>query len=157
MDAAVAGQLCQPRGGNQSAARKVALYDRDLHRTGIQKPDYLATVDADLIVRPIPKSSTGAMPGIGDELHMGWNACSSCHDDASMSRKYLLVPGVRSNNIHVDTKTDPRAPRLHKLIEGDEIKGTTCRAHTRSTVWAPRSSFRFWATPEGRRPAAICT
>jgi selenium-binding protein 1 len=80
--------------------------------TGIQKPDYLATVDVD------PDSPTYSqvihrleMPGIGDELHhMGWNACSSCHDDAGMSRKYLILPGVRSNNLHiVDTATDPRA------------------------------------------------
>ena len=64
------------------------------------------------------------MPGIGDELHhMGWNACSSCHDDSSMSRKYLILPGVRSNNLHiVDTATDPKAPRLYKVIEGAEIK-----------------------------------
>jgi selenium-binding protein 1 len=40
-----------------------------------------------------------------------------------MSRNYLLVPGVRSNNIHIiDTASDPKAPRLHKVIEGDEIK-----------------------------------
>jgi selenium-binding protein 1 len=54
------------------------------------------------------------MPGIGDELHhMGWNACSSCHGDEGMSRKYLLVPGVRSNNIHViDTASDPFAPKI---------------------------------------------
>ena len=60
--------------------------------TGIQKPDYLATVDAD------PESPTYSqvisrceMPGIGDELHhMGWNACSSCFDDSSMARKYLI-------------------------------------------------------------------
>ena len=30
---------------------------------------------------------------------------------------HLLVPGVRSSNIHiVDTATDPRSPRLHKVI-----------------------------------------
>ena len=53
----------------------VALYTG----TGIQKPDYLATIDAD------PESPTYSqvihrleMPGIGDELHhTGWNACSS--------------------------------------------------------------------------------
>ena len=96
--------------------------------TGIQKPDYLATIDVD------PDSPTYSkvihrleMPGIGDELHhMGWNACSSCHGDEGMSRKYLLVPGVRSNNIHViDTATDPFAPRIHKIIEGSEIKSKT--------------------------------
>ena len=60
--------------------------------TGIQKPDYLATVDVD------PNSPTYSkvihrleMPGIGDELHhMGWNACSSCHGDSGMSRNCLL-------------------------------------------------------------------
>lgn len=57
---------------------------------------------------------------------MGWNACSSCFDDGSMSRSHLLVPGVRSSNIHVvDTATDPYAPRLSKVIEGAEIKSRT--------------------------------
>ena len=96
---------------NEKLLYTIAIYTG----TGIQKPDYLATVDVD------PNSPTYSkvihrleMPGIGDELHhMGWNACSSCHGDAGMSRKYLLVPGVRSNNIHViDTATDPFAPKL---------------------------------------------
>ena len=111
------------------APREKLLYSIAIYTgTGIQKPDYLVTIDAD------PDSDTYSqvihrleMPGIGDELHhMGWNACSSCHDDSSMSRKYLLVPGVRSSNIHiVDTATDPRAPRLHKVIDGAEIKTRT--------------------------------
>ena len=111
------------------AAREKILYTIAIYTgTGIQKPDYLCTIDAD------PDSPTYSevihrleMPGIGDELHhMGWNACSSCFDDSSMSRNYLLVPGVRSSNIHiVDTATDPRAPRLHKVIEGSEIKART--------------------------------
>jgi len=111
------------------APREKLLYTIAIYTgTGIQKPDYLATVDVD------PDSPTYSevihrleMPGIGDELHhMGWNACSSCFDDGSMSRKYLILPGVRSNNLHiVDTATDPRAPRLHKVIEGAEIKAKT--------------------------------
>ena len=64
--------------------------------TGVEKPDYLATVDVD------PDSATYSsviartkMPQIGDELHhSGWNACSSCHGHAGMSRDYLLMPGV---------------------------------------------------------------
>ena len=93
-----------------AAPREKLLYTIAIYTgTGIQKPDYLATIDAD------PDSVTYSqvihrleMPGIGDELHhMGWNACSSCHDDASMSRKYLILPGVRSNKLHiVDTVTD---------------------------------------------------
>ncbi|KAG1700429.1 Methanethiol oxidase [Nymphon striatum] len=67
------------------------------------------------------------VPGIGDELHhMGWNACSSCFDDSSMSRQYLIVPGVRSSNLHIiDCATDPRNPTLFKVIEGSEIKAKT--------------------------------
>jgi len=111
------------------APREKLLYTIAIYvGTGIQKPDYLATVDAD------PASPTYSqvisrceMPGIGDELHhMGWNACSSCFDDGEMERKYLIVPGVRSSNLHiVDCGTDPRNPSVHKVISGDEIKEKT--------------------------------
>ena len=102
----------------------VALYTG----TGIEKPDYISTIDVD------PKSKTYSkvvhrleMPNIGDELHhIGWNACSSCHHDESKERRFLIVPGVRSSRIHiVDCVTDPRKPQLHKVIEGSEIKKKT--------------------------------
>ncbi|MRA75842.1 selenium-binding protein, partial [Bacillus thuringiensis] len=53
-----------------------------------KKPDYLATVDVD---SDSPTYSQVIhrleMPHSGDELHhTGWNACSSCYDDASCSR-----------------------------------------------------------------------
>ncbi|MEM8699648.1 MAG: selenium-binding protein SBP56-related protein, partial [Pseudomonadota bacterium] len=109
--------------------REQLLYTIGIYTgTGVEAPDYLATIDAD------PLSDTYSevihrleMPGLGDELHhMGWNACSSCHDDSSMSRKYLILPGVRSTNLHiVDTATDPRAPTLYKTVSGDEIKKKT--------------------------------
>jgi hypothetical protein len=63
-----------------NAPREKLLYTVALYvGTGIQKPDYLATIDA------APESPTYSqvisrleMPGIGDELHhSGWNACSS--------------------------------------------------------------------------------
>ena len=79
------------------APREKLLYTIAIYTgTGIQKPDYLATIDAD------PKSPTYSkvisrleMPGIGDELHhMGWNACSSCYSDAGMAVSYthLTLP-----------------------------------------------------------------
>ncbi len=83
-------------GEAMQAPREKLLYTIAIYTgTGIQKPDYLCTIDAD------PESDTYSqvisrleMPGIGDELHhMGWNACSSCHDDAGMERKYMIVPG----------------------------------------------------------------
>src|SRR3982074_2335528 len=67
------------------------------------------------------------MPNAGDELHhFGWNACSSClcpnapHPHAE--RRYLVVPGLRSSRIHIlDTKPDPRNPKIVKVIEPQEV------------------------------------
>ncbi|MGD9644729.1 MAG: selenium-binding family protein [Pirellulales bacterium] len=95
--------------------------------TGVKKPDYLATIDAD------PQSKTYGqvihrlpMPNVGDELHhFGWNICSSCHGDAKAKRRYLLVPGLLSSRIHIVDTIDPRAPKLHKVIEPAEIKRKT--------------------------------
>ena len=71
--------------------------------SAIDQCGFSATSDAD------PESPTYSpvigrleMPGIGDELHhTGWNACSSCHHDATKQRRYLIVPGVRSSNLHI--------------------------------------------------------
>ncbi len=101
----------------------VALYDG----TGIESPGYLATVDVD------PSSPTYSqvihrttMPNVGDELHhFGWNACSSCHGDKHKARRFLIVPGFRSSRIHIVDTEDQRAPRLHKVIEPEEIKAKT--------------------------------
>ena len=127
------GLCCGPGYASPSEAiqapREKLLYTIAIYTgTGIQKPDYLATIDID----PDSKNYSKVihrleMPGIGDELHhMGWNACSSCHSDEKMSRKYLLVPGVRSNNIYVvDTATNPLSPSIYKIIDGSEIKSKT--------------------------------
>ena len=64
--------------------------------TGINKPDYLVTVDLD------PSSPTYSkvihrLPviHIGDELHhSGWNSCSSSHGDPSAKRRFLILPSL---------------------------------------------------------------
>jgi selenium-binding protein 1 len=101
--------------------------------------DALAVVDLD------PKSKkygaiTGkvAMPNAGDELHhFGWNACSSClcpnAPHAHSERRYLIVPGLRSSRIHVlDTKPDPKKPKIVRVLEPKEIaeKANYSRPHT---------------------------
>jgi selenium-binding protein 1 len=78
------------------------------------------------------------MPYAGDELHhFGWNACSSAlcpwMAHPHVERRYLIVPGMRSSRVHVlDTKPDPRQPRIVKVIEPEEIARKTgySRAHT---------------------------
>lgn len=95
--------------------------------TDVKRPDFLATVDVD------PKSKDYcrvihrvSMPNLGDELHhFGWNACSSCHGDETKMRRYLVVPGLGSSRIHILDASDPRAPKLHKVIEPKEIAEKT--------------------------------
>nr|prf selenium binding protein [Mus musculus] len=93
--------------------------------TGTEAPDYLATVDVD------PKSPQYSqvihrlpMPYLKDELHhSGWNTCSSCFGDSTKSRNKLILPGLISSRIYVvDVGSEPRAPKLHKVIEASEIQ-----------------------------------
>lgn len=106
--------------------------------TKTQKPDFIAVVDVD------PGSDTYSrvvgkveMPYVGDELHhFGWNACSSALCPTGrhgLERRYLVVPGLRSSRIYIiDTKPDPRSPRIAKIIEPDEVTSVSgySRLHT---------------------------
>ena len=50
-----------------------------------------------------------------------------------MERRYLVVPGMRSSRIHIlDTKSDPRHPKIVKVIEPEEVKKKSgySRPHT---------------------------
>jgi selenium-binding protein 1 len=102
------------------------------------------------------------MPNVGDELHhFGWNACSSalCPWAAHphVERRYLLVPGIRSSRIHViDVKDDPRAPKLVKVIEPEEIarKAGYSRPHT--VHCGPDGIYlSALGNPEGDRPGGV--
>src|SRR6266496_2080817 len=81
------------------------------------------------------------LPTAGNELHhFGWNACSSalCHQGhgdhgVPLERRYLIVPGLRSSRTYVlDTKPDPRDPKLVRTIEAEELasKAGYSRPHT---------------------------
>ena len=109
------------------APRERLLYVLCLHSgTAVKKPDYLATIDADpdspgygKVIHRLP------MPKVGDELHhFGWNTCSSCHG-TDRDRRFLVVPGLRSSRVHVIDTEDLRAPKMHKVIEPEEIKQKT--------------------------------
>ena len=103
------------------------------------KPDAMAVVDCD------PSSASYGsvvgwtdLPTGGNELHhFGWNACSSalCHEGHAghLERRYLIVPGLRSSRTYIlDTKPDPRAPRVVREIGADELanKAGYSRPHT---------------------------
>src|SRR5256884_5265130 len=66
-------------------------------------------------------------PNGDNELHhFGWNACSAClcpqAPHPHMERRYLIVPGIGSSRIHIlDTKADPKHPKIVKVIETEEF------------------------------------
>jgi len=113
--------FASPAEAMKSPPEKLAYVIGVYAGTDIKKPDYLATVDLD------PASKTYSqvihrlpMPNVGDELHhFGWNACGSCH--GHRARRYLIVPGLVSGRIHVIDTATPAQPRLHKVVEPDEI------------------------------------
>jgi methanethiol oxidase len=112
-----------------AAPPEEVVYVAALHTgTGVEEPDFLATVDVAAssptygqIVHRTP------MPHVGDELHhFGWQVCSSACHTSDLERRHLVVPGFRSSRVHiVDVGTDPRAPRIAKVVEPEEIKART--------------------------------
>jgi selenium-binding protein 1 len=121
----------------QAPAEKLA-YVAALNANGGDRPDALVVVDVDhgsdkygQIVGRVD------MPNVGDELHhFGWNACSSAlcpyAPHPHVERRYLIVPGLRSSRIHViDTKENPKQPKIIKVIEPKDVERTGySRPHT---------------------------
>ncbi len=102
-------------------------------------PDAVAVVDVD------PGSGRYGsvvgfteLPFAGDELHhFGWNACSSAlcpyAPHPHVERRYLVVPGLRSSRVYIlDTKHDPTAPTVVKVLQPEELgkRAGYSRPHT---------------------------
>ncbi len=125
-----------PREAMQAPPEQLA-YVAGLYPRG-DRPDFIAVVDVN------PQSAQYGqivgrvdLPQPGDELHhFGWNACSSAlcpYARPHLERRYLIVPGLRSSRIYViDTKPDPRQPRLVKTIDSSEVvrRAGYSRLHT---------------------------
>ena len=126
-------------------------------------PDGLAVVDVD------PKSKTYStildtvmMPNVGDELHhFGWNACSSClcpnAPHPHTERRHLIVPGLRSSRIHVlDTKPDPRKPKIVRVIEAAEVAERAGYSRPHTVHCGPEGIYiAALANGEGQAPGGV--
>lgn len=136
----------------------VAMLDPDQ-----QRPDAMAVVD----VKPASPTygevvGRVEMPQPGDELHhFGWNACSSCLCPYSphphMERRYLVVPGLRSSRIYfIDTKPDPRRPRLHKIVEAETVARRAGYSRLHTVHCGPDGIYvSALGSPEGEGPGGI--
>ena len=127
-----------PKLAMQAPVEQLA-YVAALNANGGGHPDALVVVDVDRnsdqygqIVGRVE------MPNVGDELHhFGWNACSSAlcpyAPHPHVERRYLIVPGLRSSRIYViDTKENPKQPKIVKVIEPKDVAERTgyTRPHT---------------------------
>lgn len=148
-----------PREAGRGPREKLLYVTAIYEGTGVKAPDYLATIDVN------PDSPTYsrvihrlAMPNVGDELHhFGWNACSSCHSDPAKTRRYLVVPGLKSGRIHAVDMADPRAPKLHKVIEPETIreKVNLSAPHTVHCLADGRVMISMLGDGQGRGPGGF--
>jgi methanethiol oxidase len=148
--------------GDACSSEKLA-YVVLLNPDGNGRPDALAVLDVD------PDSETYNqvvgrvdMPNAGDELHhFGWNACSAAlcpyAPHPHVERRYLIVPGLRSSRIHIiDTKPDPREPRIVKVIEPDELHERTGYSRPHTIHCGPDGIYvSALGAPDGDGPGGI--
>ncbi len=127
------------------------------------EPDALGVVDLDAAS---PSYGTiihrTVMPNTGDELHhFGWNACSSAlcpyAPHPHVERRYLIVPGIRSSRIHVlDTRPDPREPRIVKVIEPTEVHARAGYSRPHTLHCGPEGIYvSALGAPDGEGPGGI--
>jgi len=151
-----------PKLAGQAPAEKLA-YVAGLNANGGTRPDALFVVDVDSASKNYG-SIVGKvdMPYPGDELHhFGWNACSSAlcpyAPHPHVERRYLIVPGLRSSRIHViDTKPDPRKPKIIKVIEPQVVAERTGYSRLHTVHCGPDSIYlSALGSPSGDGPGGI--
>jgi selenium-binding protein 1 len=130
---------------------------------GERRPDALAVLDVNP-QSPSYSQIVGRLdfPYVGDELHhFGWNACSAAlcptMPHPHLERRYLIVPGLRSSRLYVvDTKPDPRRPRLVKTIEPDELMGKSSYSRPHTVHCGPDAIYvNALGAPDGDGPGGI--
>ena len=151
-----------PRLAAEAPPEKLAFVAA-LNPPGAKSNDAILVVDVD------PQSTQFGrevgrctLPEFGDELHhFGWNACSSAlcpyAPHPHVERRYLIVPGIRSSRIHViDTKPDPRQPKVVRTITADEVAKHAGYSRPHTVHCGPEGIYvSALGSPEGDGPGGI--
>src|SRR5947207_3406283 len=151
-----------PRLAMQGPPEKYAFVAA-LNPPGSKLNDALLVVDVDPDSRTYGQQvGQVKMPEFGDELHhFGWNACSSALCPTAphphVERRYLIVPGLRSSRIHVlDTRPDPKNPKIVKVIEPEEVANKTGYTRPHTTHCGPDGIYmNALGSPSGDGPGGI--
>jgi selenium-binding protein 1 len=141
------------------AAKEKLVYTVLIYAGSENLPDRLATIDVD------PESPTFSqvihqlpMPYSGDELHhFGWNTCSSCVNDTSKVRRFLIMPGLKSSRVYIVDTLNPREPKMHKIIEPEEImeKVNLSAPHTVHCLASGKVMISFLGDRNGKAPGGF--
>ncbi len=151
-----------PRMAMEAPAEKLA-YVVVLNPASDGRPDALAVLDVDP-TSPTYTQVVGRveMPNAGDELHhFGWNACSAAlcpyAPHPHVERRYLLIPGLRSSRLHIlDTKADPRRPKIVKVIEPEELHRRTGYSRPHTIHCGPNNIYvSALGSPDGGGPGGV--
>jgi len=146
-----------------SAPREKLAYVALLNGGNNGRHDALGVVDVDPASKDYAKIVDQLeMPNAGDELHhFGWNACSACLSPYAphphTERRYLIVPGIRSSRIHIiDTKPNPRKPKIIKVIEPQTLAARTGYSRPHTVHCGPSGIFvSALGSPGGDGPGGI--
>ncbi|HZW92402.1 MAG TPA: selenium-binding family protein [Candidatus Eremiobacteraceae bacterium] len=151
-----------PKLAGHAPIEKLA-YVAALNANGGKQADALVVVDVDSASKKYGKIVGRVdMPNAGDELHhFGWNACSSAlcpyAPHPHIERRYLIVPGLRSSRIHViDTKPDPKKPKIVKVIEPEVVAERTGYSRPHTLHCGPDGIYvSALGSPSGNGPGGI--
>jgi selenium-binding protein 1 len=157
-----------PRMAMQAPPEKLAYVallnpNAALDSNGDGRPDAIAVFDVDADSETYGQVvGRVEMPNGGDELHhFGWNACSSAlcpyAPHPHIERRYLIVPGLRSSRMHiVDTKPNPREPRIVKVIEPEEVHHRTGYSRPHTIHCGPEGIYvSALGAPDGDGPGGV--
>lgn len=127
-----------------------------------ERRDAMAVVDVDPNSGDYGKIVGRTELAVGDELHhFGWNACSSClcpnAPHPHVERRYLVVPGIRSSNLHIlDTKPDPAHPKLVRTIEAAELAKRAGYSRPHTVHCGPEGIYvSALGNAEGKAPGGV--
>ena len=151
-----------PKLASQAPPEKLAFVAA-LNPPGSTNHDAILVVDVDP-ASPQFGQEVGrcTLPEAGDELHhFGWNACSSAlcpyAPHPHVERRYLIVPGIRSSRIYVlDTKPDPRNPKVVRTITAEEVAERTGYSRPHTVHCGPEGIYvSALGSPQGDGPGGI--
>jgi selenium-binding protein 1 len=151
-----------PRLAAEAPAEKLAFVAA-LNPPGGKNNDAILVVDVDPESPQFgQEAGRCTLPEFGDELHhFGWNACSSAlcpyAPHPHIERRYLIVPGIRSSRIYaIDTKPDPRKPKVVRTISAEEIAKRTGYSRPHTVHCGPEGIYvSALGSPDGDGPGGI--